>query len=164
VSLFRKELANIRNPAYGSLLIHSLAQGYREVTEKRSQISLPIIFLAFPLLLEPDVLAIIRGSRLGLRALADKLSADPRTGTDLLLSMPDRVNASKEFALASILVLLRTKLAHIDLRDASLVVSNEPMPTDDPGLTRDIKQAAKLGGWLAELSIFEISIIMKVAL
>ena len=164
MSLFRKELANLRNPAYGSVLIHSLAQGYRDVSEKGSQISLPIIFLAFPLLLEPDVLAIIRGSRLGSRALADKLSADPRTGTDLLLSMPGRVNASKEFALASILVLLRTKLADIDLSDASLVVSNESVPSDNLGLTRDMKEAAKLGGWLAELSIYEISSVMKVAL
>jgi hypothetical protein len=164
VSLFRKELQNVLNPAYGSALIYCLARGYKAGSDSKNSIPLPIVFLALPLLLDPIVIGTIRQTRLGLRAMADKLTTNPMAGSDLLLSMPSKVAMTREFTLSCVLVLLSAKLASLDLQNGTLAIEQEESFRKNLELPQDVKEAEKLGTWLAKLSLFEISSALKVAL
>ena len=164
MSLFQKELANIKNPAYGSTLIYCLGRGYERSNDSRSSIPLPVVFLAVPLLLDREVISTIKQTRLGIRAVADKLSTNAKAGPDLLLSMPSRVASYRDFTVSCILVLLRTKLASLVLQRGTLTIHPNDSFENHANFPPETKEAEKLGGWLAQLSLFEISSVIKVAL
>lgn len=164
MSLFAKEVANIRNPAFGAALLYGLARGYRVGDEQTHGLPLPIAFIGLPFLLEPEVVDTIRHTKAGIRNVAEKLSANPRAGSDLLRRMPALAKANRKFTVDCILVLLRASLAELHVGSSELRIHNDLSLEKIDGVPREYKEAEKLGGWLAKLSIFEISSLFKVGL
>jgi hypothetical protein len=99
-----------------------------------------------------------------MRAVADKINSGANTGSDLLMTLLPRAQASRDFTLSCISVLLRTGLASLDVSTASLVVHDNAELSKRRELPAGTKEAEKLGRWLAELSAFEITSLTKVVL
>jgi hypothetical protein len=164
LSLFEKEIARVQNPAYGAILAYYLAKGYAEGHVVSAPIPLPYLFIGLPFLLTPEVNDLIKHTTSGMRAVADKINSGANTGSDLLMTLLPRAQASREFTLSCINVLLRTGLASIDVPAASLVIHDNTELANRRELPAGTKEAAKLGRWLSELSAFEVTSLTKVVL
>jgi hypothetical protein len=164
LSLFAKEIARVQNPAYGAILVYYLAKGYAEGHVVSAAIPLPYVFIGVPFLLTPEVNDLIRRTTSGMRAVADKINSGSNTGSDLLMTLLPRAQATREFTLSCINVLLRTGLGSLDVRAASLVVHENKELAKHRDLPAGTKEAAKLGRWLSALSAFEITSLTKVVL
>ena len=164
LSLFEKEIARVQNPAYGAILVYYLAKGYSEGHALSAPIPLPYLFIGVPFLLTPEVNDLIKHTSSGMRAVADKINSGASTGSDLLMTLLPRAQVSREFTLNSINILLRTRLASLDVAEASLVIHENKELAKQRELPVGTKEAAKLGRWLSELSAFEITSLTKVVL
>jgi hypothetical protein len=164
MSLFAEEIARIQNPAYGSVLVYSLAKGYQSAHPDHSAMPLSYVFIAIPLLLSPEVIDVMSHTRSGLRSLADKLNSNGNTGADMLITLMPRVRELREFTLACIKFLLVTNLVSLDTTDGTLVAHDNKYVLARPELPPETKQAEQLGKWLAVLSPFELSSITKVVI
>jgi hypothetical protein len=164
LSLFEKEIARVQNPAYGAILVYYLAKGYVEAETISGPIPLPYLFLGLPLLLTPEVSDLIKHTTSGMRAVSEKINSGATTGTDLLLTLLPRAQATREYTLICLNVLLRTGLASIDVSSASLVIHDNKDLAKHSDLPDGTKEAAKLGRWLSALSAFEITSLTKVVL
>lgn len=164
MSLFEKEIARVQNPAYGAILVYYLAKGYAEAQAVSAPIPLPYLFVGLPLLLTPEVSDLIKHTTSGMRAVADKINSGANTGTDLLMTLLPRAQATREYTLICVNVLLRTGLASIDVAAASLVIHENGDLAKHRDLPDGTKEATKLGRWLSALSAFEITSLTKVVL
>jgi hypothetical protein len=164
LSLFEKEIARVQNPAYGAILVYYLAKGYAEAQAVSAPIPLPYLFVGLPLLLTPEVSDLIKHTTSGMRAVADKINSGANTGTDLLMTLLPRAQATREYTLICVNVLLRTGLASIDVAAASLVIHENGDLAKHRDLPDGTKEATKLGRWLSALSAFEITSLTKVVL
>ena len=164
LSLFEKEIARVQNAAYGAILVYYLAKGYSDAHAVSAPIPLPYVFIGVPFLLTPEVNDLIKHTSSGMRAVADKINSGANTGSDLLMTLLPRAQASREFTLNSICILLRTGLASLDVSAAGLVVHESKELAKQRELPVGTKEAAKLGRWLSELSAFEITSLTKVVL
>lgn len=164
LSLFAKEIARVQNPAYGAILVYYLAKGYTEGHVVSAPIPLPYVFIGVPFLLTPEVNDLIKRTTSGMRAVADKINSGANTGSDLLMTLLPRAQATREFTLSCINVLLRTGLASLDVPAAGLVVHENKELAKHRELPAGTKEADKLGHWLSKLSAFEITNLTKVVL
>ena len=162
MNLFQKEIRRVQNPAYGAMLAHALASGYQSTHSTHAAIPLPYIFVAMPCLFSNEMVETILHTKRGLRAVVDKLSSSEAGGSDLVPSISKRAREMRPFTLECISVLVASKLAVIDIASATLVPLREDEVKTRPELPSEADAAHKLGGWLAPLSSFEISSVLKV--
>lgn len=159
--MFERELKNVRNPAYGASLLYAVIQGHSEIAGTGEGLALPHLFVALPLLLDPRALEVFSHTRVGLRGAAEKLDAGPTTGADMLRTLLPEAKKQRDFTLQSLNILLLTKLVRLNPHQASISLEQAVQITSlcEP---EGYSEALKLGGWLASLSVFEISSITKV--
>jgi hypothetical protein len=162
MTLFKEEIYRIQNPAYGAVLAHSLASGYHHASATHASIPLPYIFAAMPCLFNRDFVETIQHTTSGLRAVVEKLNSSDKTGADLVPSLSKKAKQMRSLTLDSIGVLVAARLAALDLGSATLTPLRQALLTGRPELPPETKAAERLGSWLAMLTPFEISSLLKV--
>jgi hypothetical protein len=115
-----------------------------------------------PCLFNGDFVETIQHTTSGLRAAVEKTNSSEKTGADLILSLSTRAKEMRPLTLESICVLVAARLAAIDLSNATLIPLREALLSGRPELPPETKAATRLGGWLASLSPFELSSLLKV--
>jgi hypothetical protein len=111
-----------------------------------------------------EVVEAISHTKRGLRAVVDKLNSSEASGSDLILSISKRAKEMRPFTLECISVLVASRLAVIDTATATLTPLREDEVKTRPERPSEADAAYKLGSWLAALSPFEISSVLKVTL
>lgn len=161
MQLFKKEIANVLNPAYGASLLYAVVSGHNEATAGTRGIELPHLFVALPLLLNPRVVSAFMHTRASLRTAAEKLDQGRETGADLLRTLLPEAKRQREFTLQSLNVLLLARLVRLNPQDASVSL-DKANSIQFPSEPEGYREGLKLGKWLSSLSVFEISSITKV--
>jgi hypothetical protein len=148
MQLFKAEIANVHNPAYGASLLYAVVYGHSEATAENRGIALPHLFVALPLLLNPRALERFAHTRAGLRTVAEKLDSGRETGADLLRTLLPEAKRQREFTLQSLNILLLAKLVRLNPQDASVTLEmiNQIKPPSEP---EGYSEGLKLGKWLA---------------
>lgn len=162
MALFERELSNVRNPAYGASLLYAVLRGHADNAENSQGLALPHLFVALPLLLNPNVLVAVSHTQAGLRNVAEKLDRGRDTGADLLRTLLFEAKAQREFTLQSLNVLLHANVATLNPGDATVSLSPSKKPLFPSRKTEGYDEGLRLGKWLSTLSVFEISSITKV--
>lgn len=163
MSLFQEEISRVQNAAYGAVLTHSLASGFHNASATRASIPLPYIFVAMPCLFNNDFVEVIQHTTSGLRAVIEKLNSSEKTGADWILSLSARAKQMRPLTLESISVLIAAGLAAMDFGSATLTPLREAQLNQRRELPPETKAAVRLGSWMAAVSPFELSSLMKVS-
>jgi hypothetical protein len=158
-----QEIELVQNPAFGSLLEWRFVVGYSEERADASGCPLPLIFLPLPLVLHASTLAIVEGTRVGLRGFAAKF-ADGKGENDVLLSVHERARVMRPLSLDSLRMGIASRLIHVDPDTGLLHALTRTMPkgrlADEARLAS--RNAEKLGRWCAGLTLLEIASILRV--
>ncbi len=165
MSILNKEIQNVQNPALGSFLIWRFCCSYANGSDQNSPTPLPLIFIVLPILLHEDTREFIQSTqkRSGLRAFADKFTPSKISKRDYLLALQNRAIAMKYLSIKSINIALASDLLSIDLETGYLIPLSYTLPKRNPdSILKMAKCAEKLGEWCSELSLHEISVILKV--
>lgn len=163
MTLFQDEIQRVQNPAFGAILVHSLATGYYAAHPEHASIPLPYLFVGLPCLLSPVMLDVIKHTNSGLRAVVDKLNSSEKAGSDFVLSVSARARQLRPLTMQSVSVLIASGLATIDLQSGGLTPMREKTVDSRPERPQESDAARKLGVWLAALSPFEVSSLLKVS-
>lgn len=164
MGVLAREALNVQNPALGATILWRFVCGYRSVQQKDSP--LPLLFIVLPMIFSESILEIISSTQTksGLRACVDKFSISKEGKSDIVLSIHDKANQMKKLTLESIQIATATKLISIDNSSGCVFpLSETELKSGVPTSIRPLIRAAeKLGVWCGELSIFEISNILRV--
>lgn len=161
-----KETRMVQNPALGSLLIWRFVVGFEKGNEVPKGTPFPLIFIVLPIIFHPEMCAFAKSTlpASGLRAFAGKFVTASASKSDLLLSINRRAMRMRKLTFDSLSLALSTHLVTISA-DEGLVISlsNTPPKTGIPGtISILLKVAEKLGAWCSQISLHEVSIILKV--
>lgn len=160
------ETKNIQNPALGALLLWRFAVGFEEKSQTRNHPPIPLLYLVLPILLHEETESLIKSTlrSSGLRALVNKFSSSANAKNDLIFSIQDRAVKMKNLTTNSLKQALTSKLLSIvPEKGITVPLSTTPPKFGISGTIKDLmKQAEKLGIWCADLSLYEIAIILKV--
>ncbi len=165
MSVLKKEIRMVQNPALGSMLLWRFTCGYDENPTKEP-VPFPLLFIVLPMIFQEDIYGLIKATQkgTGLRGFADKFSQSKVSKHDILLNIHDRAMDLRSLTLESLRLSLSSKLMVIDVKDGTVFpISTTPPKLNIPVSIKDMLRASeKLGHWCAQLSIHEISIILKV--
>lgn len=154
------EVHAIQNPALGAALLWRFSCGFSpESSEKGTP--LPLVFMVLPLVFHARSLKGVTETQAcsGLRKFEEKF----RDHGDLLLAIQPRMLAMRELSLRSLRIGLRTGLLTLIPNEAVLWPrSHAPVPADYIAGINLLKSAEKLGVWCKDLTLFEITGILKV--
>lgn len=159
-------IQQIQNPALGAFLQWRFAVGYTAKHSHGKGCPVLLLFLVLPILYHEVTYGHLRGTyeKSGLRTFAEKFGRPASNQADLLYALHDRVAAMQAVSLDAIQVSLSSRLIAIDVNDAiAIAVTTTPVTRGIPQPIQTMaKNAEKLGGWCAELSLHQISATLKV--
>src|SRR5207302_596806 len=100
----------------------------------------------------------------GLRKFVEKFQLAAQSKTDLLLAIGPRAHTMRRLTAQSLGIAILSRLLVIDGPTAAAVaVSTTPAVAGIPPSLRPMLNAAeKLGSWFAELSLYEIALLLQV--
>ena len=171
MSTLNREVQNVQNPALGSLLIWRFCCSYAESSNTNEPVPLPLAFVVLPILLHEETRNILKSTQKasGLRLFVDKFTqADKLDNSNILrrdyvLSIQNRAIAMRSLTLQSISIGISSKLVALDADSGLLVPLSYTKAKRNPNSVLElVKCAEKLGVWFSELSLHEISTILKV--
>lgn len=159
------ELELVQNPALAGVLLWRFCAGYATGSQVQRPTPLPLLFAVLPVVLFADsadlVLATNRTS--GLRMFAAKFSDTQNSRADIALSIHDRALKARKLTLNGLRLATAKRLVTIqpDIAGVHSLVATEP--SNVPETTRRLMRAAnRLGIWCGELTLHEVSAILKV--
>ena len=166
MSILSKESRIVQNPALGAFLIWRFTVGYEQGSENEDGTPLPLIFIVLPILLHPEICEFVINTQRasGLRAFAGKFVSSKVSKSDLLLAINKRAINFRSLTMHSLNLAVNARLTTI-APDNGIVIplSNTPPKSGIPeSITSLFKAAEKLGVWCSQVSLHEISIILKV--
>lgn len=153
-----------QNPALGAAIIWRCACGYQSSHKIKSSLPLAIAFTVVPLLYTKGLFDVLSRTNRdsGLRKFAEKFSETKDAKQDLLLSLHDRCLRWRDISWASLRQAFAGRLLTLT-SDGLLVPLTETAPRGVPSRTAlMLRNAEKLGAWYSELSIHEVSTLLKV--
>jgi len=163
-----REVAAVQNPGLGALLLWRSASGYSQVHERAEDIPLPLLFLVLPIVLHQETTALLAATQKasGLRKFVEKFQLAAHSKTDLLLAIGPRAHAMRRLTAHSLGIAILSHLLVIDPSTATAVaVSTTPAIAGIPTSVRPMLNAAeKLGNWFADLTLYEIALLLQVRL
>ena len=160
-----QDVQHVQNPALGAFLQWRFATGYTNARTDAAASPLALAFIVLPILFHEETLQLLASTNKpsGLRGFVAKFSASKFKKADVLLGLHERVGAMRELSLASLRMGLAYRLVSVDKEGNLLALSRTPPRALIPITIRAlVTNAEKLGGWVAELTLFEISTILKV--
>ncbi len=160
-----RETQLVQNPALGAGIVWRLSVGYRENHRTHGHLPLPLAFLAIPLLYHSETHRIIQSTqrRTGLRAFVDKCKAPKENRSDLIFGLHDRSRHFRPLTWSSLRIAVETCLVSVDPATAMIVPTSTTEPRGLPSDTRShLRNASKIGAWFSELTVYEVSTILRV--
>lgn len=162
MSAILNEVQAMQNPALGAALLWRFACGF-SLDSSSNGTPLPLAFVVLPLTLHAKsaekVSSTLAGS--GLRKFASKFSDDDRA--DVLLALHSRMLAMRDLSLRSLRIAIRAGLLTLVPNEAVVWPRSRASPPADSKQVGDLlKSAEKLGTWCREVSLFEITGVLKV--
>lgn len=154
------EVEQVQNPGLGAALIWRFACGYKKGSGGDAM-PLSYAYLVVPLLFNKSVLDAVASTKIGLRKVEEKLSAD----TALLASVQANALAMRELSQESMALAVRAGLLFLDPHYATL----RPRSLTPPSLDLDAAErlllaAEKLGDWAGGVSLREFCFIFHLEL
>lgn len=152
----------MQNPALGAALLWRFACGFSPESSPNGT-PLPLAFVVLPLTLHAKSAEKVSGTLAGsgLRKFESKFGDDDRG--DVLLALQPRMLAMRDLSLRSLRIALRSGLLTLVPKEAVLwprsrtVTPSEAKPVGDL-----LRSAEKLGSWCRDVSIFEVTGLLKV--
>jgi hypothetical protein len=155
------EIQATQNPALGASLIWRFACGYCEPENATEGVFLPLIFLVLPMLLHEETRNEISSTRAGLHKFEEKY----KDKYDVLLSIQDRALAMRELSRKSLAIAIASGLITLVPDDGTVWPERKAPPSDLAASTRELlKSAEKIGNWAREVSLFELTRILRMEL
>jgi hypothetical protein len=165
-SSLSKEVEYVQNPALGGMLLWSFSVGYEERSESRSAAPMPLLFLVLPIIFHEATFNFVRSTResSGLRAFAAKFSTSSESKSDLILAIHSRALHMRGLTMEALAFAVVSNLLTLDPINGRVIpLSQTPLKAGIPQSIRSMFDGAKkLGSWCSKLSLYEISIILKV--
>lgn len=156
------EVQAMQNPALGAALIWRFACGFSPESSPDGT-PLPLAFVVLPLTFHArsaeKVAGTLAGS--GLRKFASKFSDGDRG--DVLLALQPRMLAMRDLTLRSLRIAFRAGLLTMVPKEAVLWPrSRSAPPADAKPIGNLLNSAEKLGSWCRDVSLFEVTGLLKV--
>lgn len=165
MNVLSKEVRFTQNPALGATLQWRFVCGYCESHPTSDHVPLPLVFLVVPVILHQPTVAFIAGTQKasGLRAFVAKFGEASSVKQDLLLGIHDRVVKWRDLSLEALRIALATRLLHLDLDGKVIPLSETPPTAGIPQAVRKLlRESEKFGSWCGQLSVHEISNLLRV--
>lgn len=165
MSTLTKEIQATQNPALGAVLLWRFVCGYTEAHPTRDRVPIPLLFIVLPMTLHQASFKFIKSTQKasGLRACVAKFSESTESKQDILLSIHNRTDKLRSLTMASLQLALAEHLIYLDMDGTVFPLSTtEPqagIPTTVASLLRGTE---KLGNWCSQLTLHEITSILKV--
>lgn len=161
-----EEIRNIQNPALGGYLLSIFANEYYKNSDKFPPLQL--LFLVHPLLYINEIFVIITSTNrpTGLRGCMDKLKEKKYSKNDYILHIQSSIQNNKWVILSAIRIAMISGLMSIE-KDGVIIPLEENLKIvriKTKNIENMCKVAKKMGVWFSELSIAEITQILKVRL
>lgn len=159
-----KEFYNVQNPALGAYLISKFTVGY--INENQSLVPLPLLFVVLPMTFRSEIVDFIVSTRRtsGLRYFVEKFTEKKNLKNDLIIQIHKQSQEYKILTMESLRLAMAKNL--VTLQDGIYLIPLEgnikKFNNNSDELGKMIKAAEKLGVWCAQLSLAEISQILKV--
>lgn len=162
MSDINKEVQNVQNPALGSYLIWNFVRGY--FSEKASFVPFPLLFIVLPILLREDMTEVLFSTYkpTGLRNFADKFISAKILKNDIISQIHISSEMMKELTLHSIKIAIRASLISIDKNALVLPISISEHISEPKSVVNLGKASEKLGYWCSQITLHEISQVLKV--
>lgn len=154
------EVQAVQNPALGAVLLWRFSCAFCPDGAVNGT-PLPLLFVVLPIVFHSKTFEEVRGTlgASGLRQFELKF----HNKSDLLLALHSRMLVMRDLSLASVRIAVHAKL--ITLVPSQGVVwpqSRSSPPADSQTATELIKGAERLGRWCRDVSLFEVSALLKV--
>ncbi|NOV24748.1 hypothetical protein E5S69_14655 [Cupriavidus necator] len=153
------EVEQVQNPGLGAALIWRFTCGYTKGSG-RGDMPLSYAYLVVPLLFNRNILDTVSSTKIGLRKVEEKLSAN----AGLLASVQDNVLAMRELSQESMALAIRAGLLFLDSRHATLRPRSSTPPILDDAAEVLLLAAEKLGNWAGGVSLREFCFIFHLEL
>ncbi len=160
------EILNVQNSALGAALVWRFACGYREGSGSKDATPLPLLFIVLPITFHEETSQFIKSTRRnsGLRGFTAKFNLSRVARNDLLLSIQARSLQMRRLSLESIRMAISTSILSVERESGRAF----PLSVTAPkvGIPKSVKvmlqNSEKLGFWCGQVSLHEISMILKV--
>ncbi|OPD59413.1 three component ABC system middle component [Bacillus anthracis] len=165
MGVLNKEIQIMQNPALGALLLHYFVEGYLS-GKKEESVPIPLVFILLPIIFHNNTLEYLTATRRssGLRVFVNKMSDSKVSKRDLIIDIHSRASLMKKTTLHSLRLSIATNLLEIDYNSGTVKLPfnsvNRPKRTNLN--SKMVKASEKLGYWCSQLTLQEISIILKV--
>lgn len=158
-----KELENVKNPLLGSFCIWNFVKGYEK--ESKQKTPLHLVFLVLPIVYSEELVSVIESTQVdsGLRKCLDKLQISKNARRDEILKIHKACIEMRELSLDSLRIALYSSLIRLDYENAELYSNAKTNKKSEPKDILKLSRAAeKLGIWFSRLTLYEITLLLKV--
>jgi len=153
------EVQAMQNPALGAGLIWAFSHSYVEAAD--DGVALPLAFIVLPVLLHARTRKVASTTRAssGIRKFEEKFNRE----ADSLFALNARAISMRSLSLRSVRIALASRMLTLHAPDALLWPSCSSIPQDPQRPVGELmKEAHKLGRWCGEVSLQEVSTILRV--
>lgn len=161
-----QETQIVQNPALGAMLLWRFTSGYELGSKAKSPVPFPLLFIVLPITLHQETAQLIASTRQasGLRAFVNKFSDSKVSKNDLILAINERAIKMRKLSMKSLTFAVASSLLAVDVGDGVVIPLSSTQPKAGvPKSVRTMLQCAeRLGHWCSEVSLHEISVILKV--
>jgi len=163
MSNLNKEIRNVQNPAFGAFAIWNFVRGY--YSNNSTFVPFPLLFIVLPIICRSEMVEVLYGTNKpsGLRYFANKFLTTNILKNDLISQIHISSANMKELTLDSIRIALNASLIALDYENALVLpISVTEHKSEPKSIIKLGKASEKLGYWCSQLTIHEISQILKV--
>ncbi|MDF9845502.1 MULTISPECIES: three component ABC system middle component [unclassified Paenibacillus] len=163
MSQLNKEIQHVQNPAFGAYIIWNFVRGY--YSNNSSFVPFPLLFVVLPIIFREDMVEQINGTQKasGLRQFSNKFLSTKVLKNDVISQIHISSSNMKNLTLNSIRVSIYASLISLDYENAlALPISMTERKNEPKNILKLGKASEKLGYWCSQLTLHEVSQIMKV--
>jgi hypothetical protein len=156
VAELNREIYLVQNPAIGATILWQFVCGYYDQDcESRA------LFVVLPIIFREDLRTIIKSTQRskGLQKVSEKLFAEKRA--DTFSSIHGYANQYKEITLSAVSIALTKRLISLSTETAMVIPIQSKIKIPDAS-KEILNLAKKLGEWCANMTMHEISALLKV--
>jgi ABC-3C biological conflict system middle component len=161
-----QETQRVQNPALGAMLLWRFTHGYEQGSKSKDHTPIPLLFLVLPIMLYEETFRFVKSTRRpsGLRSFAGKFSESSSSKNDIVLGINERAIKLRNLSMAALRLAIASRLIAIAADEGAVFSLSSTQPrTHIPAEIRlMLVNAEKLGHWCAQVSLHEISIILKI--
>lgn len=166
MTVLNRETRLIQNSALGGVLLWRFTTGYAEGSQVNNPTPLPLLFLVLPIALHKETARFVKSTQKasGLRGFAGKFNESKHAKNDLILSIHPRSVSMRNLTLHSLRLALTSRLVALDAPTGTVIPLSATAPrVGVPEAVREmLRTVEKLGVWCAQVSLHEVSVILKV--